>query len=365
MKSFGLIIAAFSATSILALSACQRNETAIPLRKNIEDVVFASGYTEQENIYTVFSTADGIIRVLRIKEADQVKKNDLIAVLDHDVQNNQLEDAQVVYANAVHNSSPDSPQLQQIQTQIKQAQQQVEFDKENYLRYKELWGKKSVSKLDFEKTDLQYQASQSNLQALQKQYQDAQNALKLSEDRSRVQVSTQRALLNDYDLSAGVSGQVINVFKKQGELVRRGEAIARIGSGNFIIRLFVSEDDITKVNVGQPVGISINTYPDRTFQATVTKIFPGFDPVEQSYIVEARFDELPEKTFSGTQLQANIKTGNKKDALVIPTEFVLKGNFVLLESGEQKQIKTGRLNSEWTEVISGLSENDVILKSKK
>lgn len=364
MKRFWLIITAFPAASILALSACQHNETTIPVRKNIEDAVFASGYTEQENMYTVYSTADGIIRVLRVKEADQVKKNDLIAVVDHDVQNNQLKDAQVVYTNAVNNSSPDSPQLQQIQTQIKQAEQQVEFDKENYLRYKELWDKKSVSKLDFEKTDLQYQASQSNLQALQKQYQDAQNALKLSEDRSRVQVSTQRALLNDYDLSAGVSGQVINVLKKQGELVRRGEAIARIGSGDYIIRLFVSEEDVTKVNAGQPVGISINTYPDLTFQATVTKILPGFDPAEQSYIVEAQFDQMPEKMFSGTQLQANIKIGDKKDALVIPTAYVMKGGFVMLQNSEIIQIKTGSLNSQWTEVISGLSDKDVIVKPK-
>ncbi|MCB9080442.1 MAG: HlyD family efflux transporter periplasmic adaptor subunit, partial [Lewinellaceae bacterium] len=170
--------------------------------------------------------------------------------------------------------------------------------------------------------------------------------------------------LNDYDLSAGVSGQVINVLKKQGELVRRGEAIARIGSGDYIIRLFVSEEDVTKVNAGQPVGISINTYPDLTFQATVTKILPGFDPAEQSYIVEAQFDQMPEKMFSGTQLQANIKIGDKKDALVIPTAYVMKGGFVMLQNSEIIQIKTGSLNSQWTEVISGLSDKDVIVKPK-
>lgn len=364
MKGFWKIIAAFTASAILLLSACQRDETAMPVRKNIEDAVFASGYTEQENIYTVSSTADGLIMVLRVKEGDLVKRSELIAVVDHNVQNNQLQDALVVYANAVDNSSSNSPQLQQIQTQIEQAQQQVEFDKGNYLRYKELWSKKSVSRLDFEKTELQYQTSQSNLLALRKQYQDVENTLKLSLDRSRVQVNTQRALLDDYDLSTGVSGQVINVFKKQGELVRRGEAIARIGSGDYLIRLFVSEDDVTKVNVGQSVGININTYPDRTFQARVTNILPAFDKTEQSYTVEARFDEMPEKMFSGTQLQANIKIGDKKDALLIPTEYVMKGGFVMLQNGETTQIKTGSLNSQWTEVISGLTEKDVIVKPK-
>jgi macrolide-specific efflux system membrane fusion protein len=63
----------------------------------------------------------------------------VIAVIENEVQNNQLQDALVVYNDAVKNASPDSPQLQQLQTQIEQAAQQLEFDKENYLRYKDLW----------------------------------------------------------------------------------------------------------------------------------------------------------------------------------------------------------------------------------
>jgi macrolide-specific efflux system membrane fusion protein len=180
---------------LLMLSACSQQETTLPAKKNIEDAVFASGYTEQENNYTVSAKVDGIIISLPVKEGNSVTKNDLIAVIENEVQNNQLQDALVVYNDAVKNASPDSPQLQQLQTQIEQAAQQLEFDKENYLRYKDLWSKKSVSKLDYEKTELQYEASQNNLQALQKQYKEMQNTLQLSVERSRVQVNTQRFII--------------------------------------------------------------------------------------------------------------------------------------------------------------------------
>jgi macrolide-specific efflux system membrane fusion protein len=155
---------------------------------------------------------------------------------------------------------------------------------------------------------------------------------------------------------------VIKVFKKQGELVRRGEAIAKIGSGEYIIKLFVSEDDITKINIGHPVVVNINTYPDQTFEAEITKIYPAFDETEQSYIVEAVFKQLPQKMFSGTQLQANIETGNRKDVLVIPTAYISRGSFVQLKYGGEKKIETGSKNKEWTEVVSGLAEGDVIVK---
>jgi len=347
---------------LLILNACSQQETTSPTKKNIEDAVFASGYTEQENNYTVSAKVDGIIISLPVKEGNSVTKNDLIAVIENELQNNQLTDALVVYNDAVKNASLDSPQLQQLQTQIEQAEQQLEFDKENYLRYKDLWSKKSVSRLDYEKTELQYEASQNNLQALQKQYKEVQNTLQLSVERSRVQVNTQRLLLKDYELTTGESGEVIQVFKKQGELVRRGEAIAKIGSGDYIIRLFISEDDITKVNLGQYVAVHLNTYPDHAFAAKITKIYPAFDEIEQSYIAEAQFEQLPEKMFSGTQLQANIETGSRKNVLVIPTNYITKGSYVMLENGEEKQIETGSKNSDWTEVISGISEKDVIVK---
>ena len=348
-------------TLLFMLSSCAERKTVLPARKNIEDAVFASGYTEQENHYTVSAKVDGIITSLPVKEGDSVTTNDLIAIIENEIQNNQLLDALVVYEDAMENAAPQSPQLQHIQTQIDQAREQVAFDEAHYLKYKSLWSKKSVSKLDFEKAELQYKAAQNNLLALQKQYKEVQNALQLSVQRSLVQVNTQRSLLEDYELTTKAPGRVIYVFKKQGELVRRGEAIAEIGSGAYIIKLFVSEDDITKVNTGHPVAVNINTYPNEAFEAVVTKIYPGFDEKEQSYIVEAQFERLPEKMFSGTQLQANIETGSRKNVLVIPTNYLSKGSYVMLENGEEKQIETGSKNSDWTEVISGISEKDALV----
>ncbi|MBX2875078.1 MAG: HlyD family efflux transporter periplasmic adaptor subunit [Saprospiraceae bacterium] len=347
---------------VLLLGACQEAETTLPVRKTLEDAVFASGYMEQENNYTVSAKADGILLSFRIQEGDSVRKNDLIAVIENDIQHNQLQDAIAVYEDAISDAAPNSPQLQHLQTQIQQAKKQLAFDEENYSRYQQLRDKNSIAQLDFEKVELQYQNAQTNLQALKKNYEDVLSSLKLNEQRSRVQVNTQRSLLQDYHLTTEESGQVIKVFKKQGELVRRGEAIARISSGAYVIKLFVAEGDITKVNLGQSVAIHINTYPDRVFPAKLTKIYPGFDEAEQSYIVEAQFQQFPEKMFSGTQLQANIETGRRENVLVIPSDYVSKGSFVRLETGEEKQIETGSKNDLITEVVSGISESDVLVK---
>jgi macrolide-specific efflux system membrane fusion protein len=61
---------------LLMLSACSQQETTLPAKKNIEDAVFASGYTEQENNYTVSAKVDGVIISLPVKEGNSVTKND-------------------------------------------------------------------------------------------------------------------------------------------------------------------------------------------------------------------------------------------------------------------------------------------------
>ncbi|BAO76398.1 efflux RND transporter periplasmic adaptor subunit [Winogradskyella sp. PG-2] len=346
------------------LSSCNNKETTTPTRKNIEDAVFASGFIEQENQYTVSANADGILTTIPVSEGDIITNNTTVAVIKSDVQNNQLADAQVVYKNAVTNASANASILKQIQTNINQAKTQLSLDKTNYQRYKDLRAKNSVSQLDFEKAELQYKASKNNLLGLQDSYKSTESDLKLNEKRSLVQVKTQKAILDDYKLNSSISGTVINVFKKQGELIKRGEAIAEIGSGAFIIKLFVAEDDIKKVNNNQLVLVHLNTNPNETFKAKISKIYPSFNTTEQSYVVEAQFDQVPNKIFSGSQLQANIETGSSKNVLVIPTAYLIRENYVILENDEEIAIKTGRKNSDWTEVISGISEEDIIVKSK-
>ena len=73
-----------------SLNACQQKESTTPFKKNIEDAVFASGFIEQENNYTVSAKTDGIILSLPIKEGSQVSKDELIALLESDIQINQL-----------------------------------------------------------------------------------------------------------------------------------------------------------------------------------------------------------------------------------------------------------------------------------
>lgn len=344
------------------LFSCSHEEKTNPVRKDIEKAVFSSGHIEQENEYIVSAVANGVIDSLFVKEGDRVDANNVIALLQSDVQNTQLQDAQAMYEDAKKNAAESSPQLSQLQAQINQAKEQHNLDRTNYERYKDLRAKNSISQLDFDKAELQYKTSQENLNVLEKRYKETKNALELNADRSRIQVNKQLALLKDYCLTADISGEVTEVYKKRGELIRAGEAVAKIGSGAYIIKLYVSEDDINAVEIGQSVAVHLNTYPNDVFMATVSKILPSFNGSVQSYEVEALFEATPPKLFPGTQLQANIKTQKQENVLVIPVSYLVKGKYVIMKDKSQRAVVVGGRNQEWVEIISGITENDVIIK---
>lgn len=349
---------------IFSLVSCSHQEEIAPQLKTIQQAVFASGHLEQEDEYVISAAADGTIRELSIREGDSVSKGKLLVRIDSDVSGTQLMEAQLVYNDAKKNASANAPQLAQIKSQINLSKTQLNLDKINYERYAYLRNKNSVSQLEYEKAELQYKASQSSLQVLEKNYQQTQDALQLNADRSLQQVKTQQALLNDYSIQADKDGIVLDVLKKKGELVRKGEVIAKIGSGKNILKLFIAEDDITKISIGQEAIVQMNNYPDTTFKASITKILPAFDNTEQSFTAEATFVNPPQLLLSGTQLQANIKQQGTKKALFIPSAAVIRGKYVQVKNGGEKEIKTGQKSGNWMEVKQGLSEKDIILLPK-
>jgi len=166
-------MAVYAILSMTILS-CNQQQEYRPERKTIRQAVFASGYLEQEDEYVLAASADGTIQELTIHEGDNISAGQTLARIKSDVPNTQLREAQVVYSDAQLNTAANAPQLSQIQTQINLARTQLQQDKLNFQRYAELRVKNSVSEVEFEKAELQYRASQSNLQVLEKSYRQAQ-----------------------------------------------------------------------------------------------------------------------------------------------------------------------------------------------
>jgi multidrug efflux pump subunit AcrA (membrane-fusion protein) len=357
-----------SAVVLLSASCKPKYDETTPKVGPVTEAVFASGSIEPSDAYTLTSISDGFIVKSYVSENDVVTDKQLLFRLDNRQQNTQVNIAQTNMAHARMNATASAPALVQIRAQIDAAKLKMQVDSMALARYQRLLTTNSVSKQEVDNAAVAYQSSVSA-------YRSALENYRATEDRARQELANTESQLRNaqagnqyYDLNAMGAGKVFQVYKKQGDLVRRGDKVAQIGNPDSItIYLDIDEGSIGKLMVGQQILVELNTRKDKTYEAVLSKIYPHFNESTQSYRVEAKFRENVTGLISGTQLQANIITNKKEQTILIPHVYVTGENKVLVKKGDKIDtavIKTGIVSDEWIEVLSGLSATDKIVKLK-
>ena len=357
------------AVALLVTASCKpKFDEVSPKTGPVTEAVFASGSVEPKDSYTLTSISDGFIVKSYVSENDVVKENQLLFRLDNRQQNTQVSIAQTNLEHARINASAEAPALMQIRVQIESALVKMQVDSATLARYQRLFATHSVSRQEVDNATVAYQSSSSAYRSLAENYRATADRARQELANTRSQLQNAQAGNQYYDLVAMGAGKVFQVFKKQGDLVRRGDKVAQIGNhDSIIIYLDIDEGSIGKLREGQKVLVELNTAKGKTMEASIFKIYPHFNETSQSYKVEARFLKNVPGLISGTQLQANIITNVKENTLLIPHVYVTGGNKVLIKKGDKIDtaiITTGIVSDEWIEVLSGITASDKIVKMK-
>lgn len=363
MKTYINQLALVLCLALLA-GGCKQEESTQVERRDIIDAVFANGQLISSEEYMLTARAESYLLHSFVDEGDEVKKGMPLFVLSNESQKAQLSNAEANYIDAQKKLKADSPQIRQLELQIAQARTQLESDQKNFQRYEKLITSKAVSQVEYDKAKLQYENAQNNLKIQQESLDELMSNSRLNLQSAQTQLIREKETHQDFFLSSSIAGKVLNVYKTNGDLVRRGEAVAQIGGGEIILKLYIAEEDVNYIRSGQEMAVSLNTEPDAVHKARVSKIYPSFDLQEQSFVIEGVFEELPEQLFPNTQIQANIIISEKKDALVIPTVYLMEEKYVCLEDGSKQEVQLGMKQSGWTEVIEGLEEGQIICLPK-
>lgn len=324
----------------------------------ITEAVFASGSIEPKDAYMVTSFSDGFIVKSYVSENDIVHDGQILFKLDNRQQNTQVAIAQNNLEYADINAAKNSPTLLQVKAQIDAAKIKMQTDSVTLSRYEQLSKTNSVSKQDVDNARLNYQSSYNAYLADVESYKATEN--KVNQDLANSKEQLQNAVAGNqyFNLVAIGESKVYQIFKKQGDLVRKGDQVAQLGNpDSIVVNLDVDEGSISKVKLGQQVLVELNTEKNKTYEAYISKIYPHFNETTQSYKVEARFLQQQPSLISGTQLQANIITDKKDSALLIPRDYLFTANTVLMQNGKKidtVKISTGIVSDEWVEVLSGL-----------
>ncbi|WP_337041822.1 efflux RND transporter periplasmic adaptor subunit [Emticicia sp. 17c] len=349
------------------LTACNKgnDKPTTPQYKALTEAVYASGNIYPKNEYKLIANADGFLVRQTAFEGDLVAKNQLIFQLESISQDARLEASGNILRQAETNYGDNSPVLAELTSQLRSARTKLANDSINFNRYKELYDRNATTRIEYERAELTYQTSRNEVTARQKALQRTKSQLyvDLQNSQSNFRVNAREG--DNFRIKTFEAGRVYDIYKKQGELVRRGEQVALIGDANEIYaQLAIDEGDFAKVKIGQEVLIKIDVYKDKMFKARVTKLYPKLNKADQTFRVDADFIDEKPNAYYGMTIEANIIISQNPRVLTIPKNYLVGSDSVWIEeNGDKKKIRItkGVENLDLVEIKSGVNEKSVIV----
>lgn len=135
----------------------------------------------------------------------------------------------------------------------------------------------------------------------------------------------------------------------------------------------MDEIDAPKIQPGQPARVTLDALPGKVFDGRVKRVAPYITAVEKqarTVDVDIEFAQPDEAQglLVGYSADAEIVLDARPDTLRIPTATLREGNQVLVYREadgvlEERAVRTGIANWEYTEVLDGLAEGERVVAS--
>lgn len=319
-------------------------------RQEIKSSVTATGTIEPVTLVEVGTQVSGIISHIYVDYNSVVKKGEVIAELDRENLNSQLETAQA---------------------QLTSAKSDLDYQLQNYNRQKVLHEKGHISDNDFELARLSYQQASATY-------------------NQRIQsVKTARTNLGYATITSPIDGIILTRAVEEGQTVASSfstPTLFTIAKDLTDMRVIadIDEADIGGVREGQRVNFTVDAYPDDVFEGNVTQVrqeaTTESNVVTYEVVISAPNPDL--KLKPGLTANVTIITKEVKDVLAVPiaaltftpNENLMKDDETIVDcEGNSKvwvregnvykaiAVETGETNGILTEIKSGLKGGEQVI----
>ncbi len=323
----------------------------------------------------VKSPVSGRVVVLNVREGAKIKVGDVLAEVEPDV--NQAQSLSEVHTGVT-------------QGELRLMQAEREYAVQNALYQRGLVARETVREYQTKR-----EIAAGELKAARMRY-------RIVEDRG-IPISG-NAASQKARIKSPMAGTVIKRSVELGESVMSGVSSFNGGTVLFtvadlntlIIRVNLNEVDIAKVDIGRPVRVTLDAYPQQIFTGQVSFVAPAAELIDKIKVfkIEIQPDELNKHFRTGMSANVEILGEKRDNALSIPLEalqrnegqtvaYQLKKNLRPNQIGEAKEglnsrskfiwlsehwkdyfnivpVKAGIATLERVEIISGLAENDEV-----
>jgi len=246
--------------------------TIAPMIQDMEDIILVDGSVRSEKKAIITSRIDRIIKKITVDEGDPVIKDDVVIFLEKE----------------------------SIESNLRATQTALEEDERDFARAQALFESGAIARQDLD----QARVALLRTTALNE----------LSRERVR-----------DTSITSPLTGLVSRRYKEPGELSDKGKAILEIVDiGNVEVHCQISETLIKDIHIGQPVRITLDAYPDRVWEESISTINPTAREISRLFTIKIIVANPGLLLRPGMYARVEIIKENHHNVLVLPQEAIVK-----------------------------------------
>ena len=339
-------------------------------RHDVQAKVTANGKVQAQKKVDISATIPGQITHLAVREGDTVQKGQFLLQIDP------------VNPRALVRSNESS--MQALFQDLEMARSNLAQARADYQRAKANHDAKIISDSDFTRAQTALGTNEAAVHASEQRVEQA-----------RATLEGVRDTLAKTTIRSPIDGVVTAKRVEEGEVAvigvqnSPGTVLLTISDMSVVeTEMEVDETSIPGVKVGQEARVRVDAYPNQTFDGVVTEV--GSSPMASTgtpneaikFKVKVRIENPPKDIKPGLSAQADILTGFRANALVVPIQaLVLRDaetpkagairtsapkeveGIYLMENGKARfqPIQTGLQGELAVEVVSGLQGGESLI----
>jgi len=354
----------------------------IVTRKNIVNSIQLSGIMAVSERHTILAPQTGVVEAIKVSEGDSVKKGQGLAIIY----------SKKLYENLSEKQKSLKKKLRSKDALILQHKCKMEQNgrylkrlkaKENKAflavdKYKKIYNIGAASlKQVHSREDLWKEAKEAiadqiiNAKEKTSYYKLQLENLEIDIKNLQAQIRYLNKQIEECSIHSPIHGQIIDCYELPGNYITQYSKIMTIADlSKPLVKLKVSENQISRITVGQKVILSIGNHHYRGYVHKIDlKAVGGSNTYSSTVNVKVHFIEKPNKVIPGSSISAEIILGHRKNALYLPRgPYLVTGSehYVYKIRGDSAckvEVDFGIVTSCGAEILGGLQERDRVIIS--
>ena len=346
-------------------SAGTEVETVEVIRGDIELAVVDTGYVQASRQADIYATQGGRVANLPISVGQNVAQGQVIAVLDN--KDLTMGSAQLQVQLSQAQAAVSAAEAALTQSNLDLVQIQAQYD-----RARELFNAGAISQVEYDnaqalldKTQAGIVSQEQSLRAAREQVANYQSLL-----------SSSRQKESELQLKSPISGVVMQLPVRQGDVVMYGALLAKVAPpGALEIKVDILSDDLGQIQVGNKAEITAPVLEGEVLLGEVVQIYPQAEEKQSALgVVQRRVPAIIKLDDTGNlkpgyETRVNIITGGKENILLIPRESVItspdgsKQVMVIVNNrAVVRKVSTGIYDTRSIEITEGLEAGEQIVR---